>query len=72
MKSLKAIIPLILSLLAPCSGLAQGTTSRVTGTVTDQSGAAVPGATVILTNSATTRSFTTTTSAGGIFVFDSV
>ncbi len=29
---------------------AQGTTSRVTGTVTDSSGAAVTGATVTLTN----------------------
>jgi hypothetical protein len=70
--SLIAIILLLLCLLTPSAPLAQGTTSRVTGTVTDQSGAAVPGATVILTNTATTRSFTTTTSAGGVYVFDSV
>jgi hypothetical protein len=71
-KSLTAIILLLFCLLTPSSALAQGTTSRVTGTVTDQSGAAVPGATVILTNTATTISFTTTTSASGVYVFDSV
>ena len=35
------------------STAAQGTTSRVTGTVTDSAGAAVPGAAVVLTNEAT-------------------
>jgi len=38
---------------------AQGTTSRVTGTVTDSTGAAVEGATVTLTNDATVTSLTT-------------
>ena len=50
--------------------LAQGTTSRVTGTVTDTSGAAVSGATVTLTNEATGISLTTTTGESGTYVFD--
>lgn len=66
------IILTLLCALAPLAAFAQGTTSRVTGTVTDPGGAAVPGATVILTNTATTVAFTTTTSASGVYVFDSV
>ncbi len=52
--------------------VAQGTTSRVTGTVTDSSGAAVAGATVTLTNEATNVSRTGTTSDSGGYVFDLV
>ncbi len=48
----------------------QGTTSRVTGTVTDNTGAVVAGATVTLTNEATNVSLTTTTSSTGQYVFD--
>jgi hypothetical protein len=50
----------------------QGTSSRVTGTVLDQAGAAVPGATVTLTNEATKVSFNTDSSSSGNYVFDSV
>ncbi len=49
---------------------AQGTTSRVTGTVTDSTGAAVAGANVTLTNEATSISITTQTSDSGNYVFD--
>ena len=49
---------------------AQGTTSRVTGTVTDTAGAAVSGATVTLTSGGTNTSITTQTSDGGSYVFD--
>lgn len=52
------------------SAAAQGTTSRITGTVTDNAGAAVPGATVTLTNPATNSSLTTTTSDTGRYTFD--
>ncbi|HEV3467805.1 MAG TPA: carboxypeptidase-like regulatory domain-containing protein [Pyrinomonadaceae bacterium] len=51
---------------------AQGTASRVTGLVTDQSGGTVPGATVTLTNEGTNVSFTTQTTDAGTYVFDSV
>ncbi|HEY0048219.1 MAG TPA: carboxypeptidase regulatory-like domain-containing protein [Pyrinomonadaceae bacterium] len=49
---------------------AQGTTSRVTGTVTDSSGAAVSGATVTVTNEATGVALTTETSENGTYIFD--
>jgi hypothetical protein len=51
---------------------AQGTTSRVTGQVTDSSGGRIPGATVTLTNDATGISFTTVTSDSGNYLFDAV
>src|SRR6266545_4552148 len=50
----------------------QGTASRVTGTVADEKGAAVPGATVTLTNEATQTTLTTETSGSGTYVFDSI
>jgi hypothetical protein len=50
--------------------MAQGTTSRITGTVTDSSGAAVSGATVALTNEGTNVSITTETSDSGTYTFD--
>ena len=49
---------------------AQGTTTRVTGTVTDSSGAAINGATVTLTNEATDASLTSETSDSGVYNFD--
>lgn len=51
---------------------AQGTTSRVTGTVSDTAGAAVAGALVTLTNEATNVSLTTETNESGDYVFDLV
>lgn len=50
--------------------LAQGTTSRVTGIVKDQSGADVSGATVTLTNESTQSTLTTQTGESGAYVFD--
>lgn len=49
---------------------AQGTTSRVTGTVTDASGAAVLGASVTLTNEGTQTSQNAVTSESGAYTFD--
>src|SRR5262245_40127791 len=50
----------------------QGTASRVTGTVRDEKGATIPGATVTLTNEANQVSFTTETTDSGAYLFDSV
>ncbi len=50
--------------------IAQGTTSRFTGTVTDASGAAIPGALVILTDEARGTTLTTTTGDNGSYNFD--
>ncbi|MDQ3798423.1 MAG: Plug and carboxypeptidase regulatory-like domain-containing protein, partial [Acidobacteriota bacterium] len=52
------------------ASFAQGTTSRVTGTVTDAAGAAVAGATVTLTAEATNAVLTTQTSESGVYTFD--
>jgi hypothetical protein len=60
----------LLALLCSLTAFAQGTTSRLTGTVVDTSGAAVPGAAVTLTNEATNISFKTQTSDTGAYAFD--
>ena len=54
------------------SGLlfAQGTNSRITGAVTDSSGAVVSGATVTLTNEGTNSSQKTQTGDSGNYIFD--
>jgi hypothetical protein len=61
---------LVLMLVAAGFAFSQGTTSRVTGTVTDTSGAAVSGATVTLTNEGTRAALTTTTNESGQYSFD--
>ncbi len=50
--------------------LAQGTTTRITGTVTDNNGATVSGATVTLTGEGTGFSLTATTNDSGAYTFD--
>jgi hypothetical protein len=60
-----------LSLLASVM-YAQGTTSRVVGTVTDSTGAVVPGAKVTLTNEETGVSFNGTTTQTGTYVFEAI
>ena len=55
---------------APLFG--QGTTSRLVGDVTDSSGAAVPGASVKLTNEGTQASFATTTGSAGAYTFEAL
>ena len=65
-------ISVLVLLVITTVGFAQGTASRVTGTVLDQIGATVAGATVTLTNEATNVSLTTETTSSGTYVFDSV
>ncbi|HLM61138.1 MAG TPA: TonB-dependent receptor, partial [Pyrinomonadaceae bacterium] len=63
-----ATVAFLLALAFNAAG--QGTSSRVTGTVTDVSGAAVPGAVITLTNEGTRQSLTTQTSESGAYSFD--
>jgi hypothetical protein len=56
------ITALLMGLL---SAHAQKLTGTISGTVTDNSGAAIPGATVKVTNTATSKTFTATTDAQG-------
>ncbi|HEY7057959.1 MAG TPA: carboxypeptidase regulatory-like domain-containing protein, partial [Vicinamibacterales bacterium] len=57
----------LLGLLAPGSALAQRTNAAVRGTVTDQSKAVVPGATVTITGTDTGLTRTTVTNADGVY-----
>lgn len=52
------------------AGLSQGTTSRVTGVVTDSSGAPVTGATVTLKHEGTGSTLKMETNDSGFYVFD--
>jgi len=68
----RALLLTVLLLSLASIALGQGTASRVTGIVSDEKGAAVPGATVTLTNEATQGTLTTETTESGNYVFDSV
>ncbi|MFN2493558.1 MAG: carboxypeptidase regulatory-like domain-containing protein [Pyrinomonadaceae bacterium] len=65
---------LLVAIVLVTSSLAfgQGTGSRVTGTVLDEKEAAIPGATVKLTNEATGISLESQTTDRGTYFFDSV
>ena len=65
---LSLLLPVVLSSVA----FAQGTTSRLAGTVEDPANAAVVNAQVKLTNEATRVIFSTATSTSGGYVFDSI
>ena len=67
---LTGLLSVVLLILAATPASSQGTTSRLTGTVTDNAGAAVSGATVTLTNEGTNFSITAQTSESGTYVFD--
>ena len=62
---------LLLPFLLILSVFAQ-TTSRLTGTVHDRSGAVIGGARVVLLNEATGVSFETVTTSAGAYLFDAV
>ena len=71
---MKRIFCLLISLLVLFTVttvvFAQGTTSRITGVVQDPQGAAVSGATVMLTNEGTGIALTAETSDSGTYTFD--
>lgn len=62
---------LLMVALSSCAW-AQGTTSRITGVVTDKTGAVIAGANVTATNEGTNTSFKATSSGTGSYVFDSL
>jgi hypothetical protein len=65
------ILLTLLIVSAPCL-LAQVATGRITGTVTDPSGAIIPNATVTLIDNATTVSQSVRSGASGDYVFEAV
>jgi hypothetical protein len=67
-----ALCALVLVVLSHSTAGAQTPLGRVAGTVLDESGAVLPGATVTLTNVGTAQTQTTTTTEVGAFVFPQV
>jgi len=65
---LPAIILLAVAVIAPSHLFAQSRTGTIRGTITDPSGAAIPGARVTVTNAATNVSQSSVTNEVGIFV----
>src|SRR5688500_20215575 len=64
---------IIMIVVAATSAFAQGgSTSQLIGTVTDASGAVIPGATVVAKNNATQTEFTATTKDQGGFTLPAV
>ena len=72
MKKSRRILSVIILLLFAGLVVRAQSTSRVTGTVNDKSGAVVQGAQVTLTNQATGVAVRSTTSSAGTYVFDGI
>ncbi len=62
----------LLSLFAACPGFAQTYRAHIRGLITDQSGAALPNATVVLSNVNTGVNATKKADSAGLYVFDYV
>jgi hypothetical protein len=70
---MKKLICICLVLFAAAVvGWSQGTTSRISGVVTDAVGGVIPGAKVTAINDGTGASFTAVTSSSGTYAFDSL
>ena len=65
--AIRLVICMLAILLAAGRLPAQIDRSSISGTVTDPSGAVVPGATVVVTNTATSESVTLTTASDGSY-----
>src|SRR5262245_52915055 len=65
-----SVVALIFSFAPPAA--AQAVTGTLLGTITDAGGLPMPGATVIITETGTNISFTTTTSTSGFYTFPSL
>ena len=61
----------VLSLFS-ISALAQSDTARLVGTITDASGAAIPNATITVTNKGTARAITASTNSSGEYVVNAL
>jgi hypothetical protein len=73
LRGLNRRILVTLALFLPVAAFAQsGNAGAVHGTVTDPTGAVIPGATILITNPVSGLSRTATTDAVGQFVFDNV
>jgi hypothetical protein len=66
------VCTILLCLVIALPAWPQGTTSRITGMISDQTGAVLAGATVKAKNEGTNTTYTTTSGASGGYVFDSL
>ncbi len=74
-RNLRSLLPIVLlALFAAISipGFSQSVRGVITGLVSDPSGAVIPGATVTLTNPATSVTSVTTSNGAGVYRFDGV
>lgn len=71
-KALSSVAFLVLTLVFASLSLAQNDTARLQGTITDPSGGALVGATVVLTNTDTGRQQTAETSDLGYYTFNAL
>jgi hypothetical protein len=69
---LKGVLLLAIALLVPRAAVAQTGAASLTGIVTDQSGATVPGATVTATNQATNVAYTAVSNEAGNYTVTSL
>src|SRR5579875_1753209 len=69
---LVCVLAICVGLLTPTSLLGQSTTASLGGTVTDASGAVVPGANIVLTNEASHDQRTSQSNGAGVFSFSAV
>src|ERR1041385_980537 len=66
-RSLIAVALLLLALSGPSAFAQGGSTGSIAGTISDPTGAVVPGATITVKNNATTQEYTATTADNGTF-----
>ncbi len=72
LRTVVLVVPLLATFTSAWAQTPTATTSVVTGTVVDASGAIVPGATVVLTDPATNRTQETVTDTSGHYAFGGV
>jgi len=66
-RSVTLVVALLISLVSSIQAVAQNATGRIIGTVSDEQGAAVPGAKVVVTNTDTNVHWETVTGADGAY-----
>src|SRR4051812_17401275 len=67
-----AVLAIAVLLLSPSTARAQAVTGGLVGNLTDQSGLALPGATVTITETGTNISHTAVTNEAGYYTFPSL
>jgi len=68
----RAVLTIILALVVAACAWPQASTGSVSGTVRDQTGAVIPGAAVVLTNTATNVTSRTQTNEVGFYMFPGI